>query len=286
MQILKTIAEVRCWVKDKRTKGQKIGLVPTMGYLHDGHLSLARTAVKENDAVVMSIFVNPLQFGPQEDYATYPRDLARDACLAEEAGVEVIFAPEVEEMYPYYPLFTTVEVAKITEGLCGAARPGHFTGVATVVSKLFNIVLPDRAYFGQKDYQQVQVIKRMVNDLNLPLEIKTVPIRRETDGLAMSSRNLYLTKDERHQALCLHEALLLCQTLYEKGEKNAARLIGAMQERINKEPTAVIDYVQIADAVTLEPQSEIAGPVVAALAVKIGATRLIDNMILGDNENV
>lgn len=286
MQIIKTIAEVRSWVQEKWKKGQQIGLVPTMGYLHDGHLSLVRAAVQENDAVVMSIFVNPLQFGPQEDYVAYPRDLMRDARLAEEAGVELIFAPEVTEMYPDYPLLTTVAVTKITEGLCGAARPGHFTGVATVVSKLFNIVSPDRAYFGQKDYQQAQVIQRMVNDLNFPLEIRIVPIRRDADGLAMSSRNLYLTSDERQQALCLHEALSICQILYEKGEKNAAKLIEAMQERIKQEPAAVIDYVQIVDAVTLEPQAEVVEPVVAALAVKIGETRLLDNLILGESQNV
>jgi pantoate--beta-alanine ligase len=286
VQIIRTIAEVRSWVQEKWKKGQQIGLVPTMGYLHEGHLSLVRAAVQENNAVVMSIFVNPLQFGPQEDYVAYPRDLMRDARLAEEAGVELIFAPEVTEMYPDYPLLTTVAVTKITEGLCGVARPGHFTGVATVVSKLFNIVSPDRAYFGQKDYQQAQVIKRMVNDLNFPLEIRIVPIRREADGLAMSSRNFYLTSDERLQALCLHEALLICQTLYEKGEKNAAKLIKAMQERIKQEPAAVIDYVQIVDAVTLEPQAEVVEPVVVALAVKIGETRLLDNLILGESQNV
>ena len=278
MLILTKITEIRKWVKEQRFAGKRIGFVATMGYLHDGHLSLVDAAKRENDAVVMSIFVNPLQFGPQEDYAAYPRDLARDAALAEEAGVDVIFAPETGEMYPYYPQLTTVEVRKITEGLCGASRPGHFAGVATVVTKLFNIIQPDAAYFGQKDYQQVQVIKRMTADLNIPVEIKTVPIKREDDGLAMSSRNTYLSKDERRQALCIFQSLQLAGKMVAQGERDAAELIAAMQERIRQEPAAIIDYVEVCDAASLQPVAEIKGSAVIALAVKIGRTRLIDNI--------
>ncbi len=287
MLILKKIAEVRSWVQEKKKQGLRVGLVTTMGYLHDGHLSLVRTAKSENDVVVMTIFVNPLQFGPQEDFAAYPRDLARDAALAEKAGADLIFVPEVAEMYPEYPQDTTVQVSRLTEGLCGASRPGHFTGVATVVTKLFMIVLPDTAYFGQKDYQQFQVIKRMTDDLNYPLEVKMVPIRREADGLAMSSRNTYLSESERQQALCLSDSLRICKELYAKGERSTARLLAAMEQRINREPSARIDYLQICDAETLAPLDNIEGNVVVVLAVYIGKTRLIDNMLLnngcGDN---
>jgi pantoate--beta-alanine ligase len=286
MQVLKSCDEVRRWIKDERIIGRKIGLVPTMGYLHDGHLRLVRAARKENEVVVMSIFVNPLQFGPQEDFRTYPRDLERDVQLAEEAGVDIVFVPAVEEMYPQYPQFTSVNVAKITEGLCGASRPGHFTGVATVVAKLFNIVMPDRAYFGQKDYQQVQVIKRMAADLNFPIEIKTVPIKREVDGLAMSSRNFYLSKEERKQALSLYDSLMICKSLFNQGEKCTDKLIRAIKERIEREPDAVIDYIQICATDTLEEVQYINGPVVALLAVRIGKTRLIDNLILGGRDDV
>lgn len=280
MLILRKIAEVRQWVQEKKKQGLRVGLVPTMGYLHEGHLSLVRAARQENDLVVMSIFVNPLQFGPREDFATYPRDLARDADLAERAGVDMIFAPEGEEMYPYYPQDTTVQVARLAEGLCGASRPGHFTGVATVVTKLFMIVLPERAYFGQKDYQQFLVIKRMAADLNMPIEVRMVPIKREADGLAMSSRNTYLSAKERRQAVCLVAALRLCKERFEQGENNSERLIKAMTARINREPAAQIDYIKICDADTLEEMSRIDRPVVVALAVYIGNTRLIDNMLL------
>lgn len=280
MLILRKIAEVRQWVQEKKKQGLRVGLVPTMGYLHEGHLSLVRAARQENDLVVMSIFVNPLQFGPREDFATYPRDLARDADLAERAGVDMIFAPEGEEMYPYYPQDTTVQVARLAEGLCGVSRPGHFTGVATVVTKLFMIVLPERAYFGQKDYQQFLVIKRMATDLNMPIEVRMVPIKREADGLAMSSRNTYLSAKERRQAVCLVAALRLCKERFEQGENNSERLIKAMAARINREPAAQIDYIKICDADTLEEMSRIDRPVVVALAVYIGKTRLIDNMLL------
>jgi len=284
MEVLKTIAEVRQWNKEKKAAGQEIGFVPTMGYLHEGHLSLVEAASRENGAVIMSIFVNPLQFGPQEDYANYPRDFARDCLLAESAGVDAIFAPEVAEMYPKYPQLTTVEVQKVTSRLCGASRPGHFTGVTTVVSKLFNIVQPNRAYFGQKDYQQVQVIKQMAEDLNMPWEIKTVPIKREGDGLALSSRNVYLNPAERKQALALSQALLMCKELYAQGERKSIVLIEAMQQRIRQEAKARIDYVEISDCRTLEPVTELSAPVVVALAVRIGKTRLIDNTILEGGE--
>ncbi len=281
MLVLNSIADVRRWVNERRMRGQKIGFVPTMGYLHDGHLSLARAAGAENDAVIMSIFVNPLQFGPSEDFATYPKDLERDCALAESAGVDAIFTPPVSEMYPYYPQLTTVEVSRITTGLCGASRPGHFTGVTTVVMKLFNIVQADAAYFGQKDYQQVQVIKRMAADLNMPVQIKTVPIRREKDGLAMSSRNTYLSPDERRQALCLSQSLKLCEGLYEQGERSSAQLQKAIEKRITMEPSAVIDYVEVCDQETLQTVEVIDKPSVVVIAVKIGKTRLIDNIELG-----
>lgn len=280
MQVLKTIAEVRQWHQEQKKAGRDVGFVATMGYLHEGHLSLARAASAENGAVLMSIFVNPLQFGPQEDFATYPRDLEHDCSLAEGAGVDVVFAPEVEEIYPQYPQLTTVEVHKITEGLCGASRPGHFNGVSTVVCKLFNIVQPDRAYFGQKDYQQVQVLRQMVADLNMPLEIRMIPIKREEDGLALSSRNTYLQGPERVQALALNQALQICRELYAQGERRAAKLIEAMVQRINKEASAHIDYIEIRDSQTLEIVNEITASVVVALAVKIGQTRLLDNVIL------
>lgn len=284
MKIINTIGQLRIWHAMERKKGRKIGFVPTMGYLHEGHLSLVQAAKHENDSVVMSIFVNPLQFGPNEDYKTYPRDIDRDTHLAEGAGVDVVFIPEVSEMYPYYPQLTTVEVKDISERLCGASRPGHFTGVTTVVSKLFNIVQPDAAYFGQKDYQQVQVIKKMAADLNMPVKIVTVPIKRETDGLAMSSRNTYLSDGERKEALCLNEALLLGKDLYEKGEKDAEKLTEIMHHRITKEPSALIDYIEICDAETLKPIDKITRPTVIALAVKIGRTRLIDNIVIGGEE--
>lgn len=282
MIIIKTVQEMRTWVAFRKSQGQTVGLVPTMGFLHEGHLSLVHKAKAENDAVVMSIFVNPLQFGPKEDFASYPRDLKADALLAEQAGVDAIFHPEATEMYPAYPPLTTVEVAEITDRLCGASRPGHFTGVATVVLKLFHIVQPHRAYFGQKDYQQVQVIRRMVMDLNIPVSIESVPIQREADGLAMSSRNTYLSASEREEALCLSEALEICRQKYAAGEKQTQPLREAMKERIGQAASAVIDYIEICDAASLKPLETIEGPAVVALAVRIGKTRLIDNMVLGE----
>lgn len=284
MEIIKTVREMRAWHAEQRRLGRSIGLVPTMGFLHEGHLSLAHRAKRDNDAVVMSIFVNPLQFGPKEDYQSYPRDLGRDSRLAEESGVDALFVPEVAEMYPYYPQRTVVEVKELTELLCGASRPGHFTGVATVVAKLFNIVQPDAAYFGQKDYQQVRVIQQMVDDLNMPVKVVPVAIVREEDGLALSSRNTYLSEAQRKEALCLHEALESCRERFQRGEKNAEALKEKMLERINCTPGAFVDYAEICDADTLQPLTEVDRPAVAALAVRIGRTRLIDNTLLGGVE--
>lgn len=279
MEFFKTISQVRQWVKDQRQRGKDIGLVPTMGYLHEGHLTLVRWAQNSCDAVIMSIFVNPTQFGPQEDYARYPRDLERDLRLAREVGVDAVFAPEVEEMYP--PGYATyVEVEGLTEVLCGASRPGHFRGVATIVTKLFNIVQPDKAFFGLKDYQQAMVIKRMVQDLNIPVDIVTVPTVREEDGLALSSRNKYLTPEERQQALSLYRALKLGEGLIRQGERRAAKVREAMVKEILSQPLARIDYVSINDAETLKPLEEISGRVLLAVAVWIGSTRLIDNLVV------
>jgi pantoate--beta-alanine ligase len=283
MELIKTIDQMRSWTESQRQAGKTIGFVPTMGYLHEAHLSLVEKARAQNDTVVMSIFVNPMQFGPQEDFATYPRDLDRDCRLAEGAGVDVIFHPEPGEIYPQYPPLTAVEVKGITECLCGESRPGHFTGVATVVLKLFNIVQPHRAYFGQKDYQQLLVIQQMVADLNLPVIIEPVPIKREEDGLAMSSRNAYLSPAERQEALALSQALQICKNMYSNGELRVSLLIEAMKARILQEPSAVIDYIEIRHATTLAPLTEITGAAVVALAVRIGKTRLIDNLLLEGN---
>lgn len=281
MDIITSIAELRTVVGKIKDEGKKIGLVPTMGYLHEGHLSLMRTAKAENDVVIASIFVNPIQFGPNEDFDVYPRDLKRDAALAKTAGVDYIFAPTVSEMYPdgYENLCTFVDVLKITERLCGAQRPGHFRGVATVVSKLFNIVQPHNAYFGQKDAQQVAVIKRMVKDLNFPLNIRVVPIAREADGLAMSSRNIYLKSDERNAALVLSKSLKLAENMLIKGQYSANDIKKAMCHLIESEPLASIDYVEIVDAESLNPIDTVDRPTLVAVAVRIGKTRLIDNYI-------
>lgn len=284
MKTHKTIQDIRAWLKEQRLQGKSIGLVPTMGYLHQGHLSLVHAARQENDRVIMSIFVNPLQFAPNEDYNSYPRDIERDSQLAEEAGVDVLFAPDTPEIYPYYPQDTTIQVKGVSEGLCGACRPGHFTGVATVVAKLFNIIQPDKAYFGQKDYQQVQVIRQMTRDLNLPVDIKTVPIVREADGLALSSRNVYLSQEERKEAPGIYESLQICRKLFARGETKAARLKSAVKERLDLMPSAVIDYIEIRDADTLALIEEVNVAAVVAVAVRVGRTRLIDNTIIGGSE--
>lgn len=278
MKIVKTISEVRNEVKICKKQGLSIGLVPTMGYLHEGHKSLIERAHKENDIVVVSDFVNPVQFGPNEDLATYPRDLERDAKLCEEAGAALLFNPEPEEMY-FKDFCTYVNMEVLSEELCGKTRPTHFRGVCTVVSKLFNIVTPDKAYFGQKDAQQLAIIKRMVRDLNFDIEIVGCPIIREQDGLAKSSRNTYLSADERKAALILSKAVKLGMDLAKNGEKDANKIVNEMKKLIETEPLAKIDYVKAVDANSIEIISEMKPPVLVAMAVYIGKTRLIDNFI-------
>lgn len=278
MKIVKTISEVRNEVKICKKQGLSIGLVPTMGYLHEGHKSLIERAHKENDIVVVSDFVNPVQFGPNEDLATYPRDLERDAKLCEEAGADLLFNPEPEEMY-FKDFCTYVNMEVLSEELCGKTRPTHFRGVCTVVSKLFNIVTPDKAYFGQKDAQQLAIIKRMVRDLNFDIEIVGCPIIREQDGLAKSSRNTYLSADERKAALILSKAVKLGMDLAKNGEKDANKIVNEMKKLIETEPLAKIDYVKAVDANSIEIISEMKPPVLVAMAVYIGKTRLIDNFI-------
>ena len=278
MKIVKTIEEVRSAVKAWKAEGLTVGLVPTMGFLHEGHESLILRAAKENDRVVVSDFVNPTQFGPGEDLESYPRDLNRDAALCENAGASLLFNPEPSEMYAE-DACTFVDMRALTGELCGKSRPIHFSGVCTVVSKLFNIVTPDRAYFGQKDAQQLAVIRRMVRDLNFGIEIVGCPIIREADGLAKSSRNTYLSDEERKAALVLSRAVKLGQEMAESGEKSADAIVAAMKKVIEAEPMARIDYVQAVDAVSVEPVSEMKPPVLVAMAVYIGKTRLIDNFI-------
>jgi len=275
VKVVRTVAQLRAW---RKGLSGTLGFVPTMGYLHEGHLFLARRARAENDAVAASIFVNPTQFGPREDLARYPRDLPRDLALLEKEGTDLVFAPETEEIYP--PGFSTWVVAEgVPERLEGASRPGHFRGVATVVAKLFNLLEPHRAYFGQKDAQQVAVIENMVRDLNMNLKIVPVLTVREQDGLAMSSRNIFLNPRERQAALVLYRSLCLAQEMYKSGERNAGRIREAMIKLIQKEPLAQIDYVSIAHPETLEEVEKLAGPALVSLAVRIGPTRLIDNII-------
>lgn len=277
MEIVSSPEEVRKQVRKWRAQGLSVGLVPTMGYLHEGHKSLIDRAVSENDRVVVSVFVNPIQFAPNEDLATYPRDLARDSALCENAGAALIFHPEKEDMY-FDDFCTYVDMDRLTKGLCGKTRPTHFRGVCTVVSKLFHIVEPDKAYFGQKDAQQLAVIRRMVRDLNFGLEIVGCPIVREADGLAKSSRNTYLSKEERQAALILHKSLQKGQELIKNGERKTAPVVAAIRESIETEPLARIDYVEAVDALSMENVEEIAGEVLIAIAVYIGKTRLIDNI--------
>lgn len=278
MKVVKTISEVRAQVKDWKKAGLSVGLVPTMGYLHEGHKSLIERACQENDKVVVSIFVNPTQFGPNEDFAAYPRDLERDAALCESVGATLVFHPEPEEMYGE-DFHTYVNMEVLSETLCGKTRPIHFRGVCTVVSKLFHIVTPDRAYFGQKDAQQLAIIKRMVRDLNFDIEIVGCPIVREPDGLAKSSRNTYLSPEERKAALILSQAIHLGQELTQNGETDAEKIVQEMKNLIETEPLAKIDYVQAVDAVSMQPVSKMEGAVLVAMAVYIGKTRLIDNFI-------
>jgi len=277
---IKEIDILRSRLKIAVRNGLSVGLVPTMGYLHEGHQSLIKRARKENDLVVVSLFVNPTQFAPGEDLDSYPKDLEKDAWLCESEGADILFAPDADEMY-HKDYGTFVEVTgEMTKGLCGKARPTHFRGVTSVVSKLFNIVSPDRAYFGQKDAQQVAVIKRMVRDLNFGLEIVVCPIVREADGLAKSSRNIYLTKEERKAALVLNKSLKEAKALVLSGERDGGKIKLMIEDKISKEFLAEIDYVEVVDADTVEPVDIIKGNVLIALAVRFGKARLIDNMSL------
>ncbi len=278
MKIVETIQEVRDQVKEWRKQGLTVGLVPTMGYLHEGHKSLIDCAVAENDRVVVSVFVNPMQFGPKEDLASYPRDLDRDAAVCESAGAALVFHPEPSEMY-HGDFSSFVDMSTLTGGLCGKTRPIHFRGVCTVVSKLFNIVVPDKAYFGQKDAQQLAVIRHMVSDLNFGIEIVGCPIVREEDGLAKSSRNTYLSEEERRAALILSQSLKKGKALLETGETDAAKLRTVIANTLATEPLAKVDYVEVVGWDTLEPVESINGPILTAIAVYIGKTRLIDNFI-------
>jgi pantoate--beta-alanine ligase len=278
MKIIHSVKEMQEFSKEVRKAGQKINFVPTMGYLHQGHLTLMVEARKNCDILVTSIFVNPLQFGLGEDYEEYPRDLTRDVEAAALAKVDIIFAPTVKEMYPS-GYVTFVNAQGITEVMCGASRPGHFQGVTTVVTKLFNIVQPEEAYFGQKDAQQVIVIEHMVADLNMPVKIIRVPIVREEDGLAMSSRNVFLSVEERSQAAVLYRSLTKAKELIEAGERDKRKIYQVIRETINSAPLAAIDYIEIRDGLKLQPQEEeLNGQVLIALAVKFGKTRLIDNI--------
>lgn len=278
MRIATTIADVRQQVAQWRAEGLSVGLVPTMGYLHEGHQSLMDAARQACDAVVASVFVNPIQFGPNEDYDSYPRDLERDAAICEEHGVDLVFHPSVEEMYPA-GFATFVSDDALADTLCGASRPGHFRGVCTVVTKLFNIVQPDRAFFGQKDAQQLAIIKRMVRDLNVPVQVVGCPIVREADGLAKSSRNTYLSADERQAALVLSRAVTAGQQAVATGERDAAALKALMRAVLDAEPLARVDYLEVVDGLTMQPIERISGEVLVAMAVYIGDTRLIDNFI-------
>ena len=277
MILAKTINEMRNVIKQWKREGLQIGLVPTMGYLHEGHSSLIKRASDENDRVVVSIFVNPIQFGQGEDFERYPRDMDHDMAVCRDAGADAIFHPDIFEMYAD-DFCTYVDMTGLTDTLCGRSRPGHFRGVCTVVNKLFNIVNPDKAYFGQKDAQQLAVIKRMVRDLNIDVEIVGCPTVREPDGLAKSSRNAYLNEQERRAALVLYRSLLLAKDLLDQGERNAEAIIEAMTDHIRKEPLAKIDYVEIVGAVSLQKVNRIAEDILIAIAVFIGKTRLIDNL--------
>lgn len=279
MTVVEKISEIKPLIDKYKKENKTIGFVPTMGYLHEGHISLVKSSVQDNSITIISIFVNPAQFGPNEDFDRYPRDFDGDCRKAEAAGVDIVFAPSVGEMYPErYNTYT--EVFGITDKLCGKSRPGHFRGVCTVVLKLFNIVEPDRAYFGQKDAQQVAVIKKMVADLNLRVKIITCPIIRESDGLAMSSRNVYLSSEERKAALVLSRALKEAADAIKGGVRDSRNVMDLIVGRISEEKLANIDYVEVVDAETLENKERLQGDMLLAVAVKFGKTRLIDNVIV------
>ena len=279
MEIYRSAKRLTAKIERLKRGRKAIGFVPTMGCLHEGHLSLIRRARKDTDCVVISIFVNPIQFGPREDFKRYPRDLKRDLELCEKEKVGIVFIPQFSKMYRN-GFSTYINVENLTNRLCGTSRPGHFKGVTTVVAKLFNLVRPDVAYFGQKDAQQAVVIKKMVNDLNMPVKINMMPIVREKDGLAMSSRNLYLSSEEHRQALSLYRSLKLAKDLRKKGERNPEKIVNRMRKVIAAEKDSKIDYISIVDLKDLKKVDRISGETLVALAVKIGKTRLIDNIIL------
>ena len=281
MKIINSIVHMQALAIAPEREGRRIAFVPTMGYLHEGHASLLREGRKRGDVLVLSIFVNPIQFGRNEDLDSYPRDMERDFQIAEACGVDIVFIPTAAEMYPE-GFQTGVTVRDISLPLCGASRPGHFDGVATVVTKLFNIVRPDVALFGRKDYQQLAVIRRMTSDLNMPVEIVGMPIVREADGLAMSSRNAYLSPAERQSALCLSRAVRRARELFAAGERSVAVLVGETRAVIEEETAAAVDYVEFRDDSTLNGVEVADGSTLLALAVKIGQTRLIDNTVLGE----
>lgn len=279
MVVIRDPKALQLRITEEREKGRCVGLVPTMGFLHEGHLSLVRRSLEENDVTVVSIFVNPIQFGPSEDLDRYPRDLDRDLSLLEGEGVHILFLPEPEDMYAAdHSVF--VDETVLSKNLCGASRPGHFRGVCTVVLKLFNIVAPHRAYFGQKDYQQLKVIQRMVRDLNVPVEVCSCPIVREADGLARSSRNTYLSEEERQAALLLSSSLESVRSAVMRGERDAACLKSLVEDLLGENPINEPEYVEIRDSQTLEPVEHLESNVLLALAVRVGRTRLIDNCIL------
>lgn len=279
MKVLKTVKDVRNIVKEWRAEGLTVGFVPTMGYLHEGHESLIKRASYENDRVVISIFVNPMQFGPKEDLSSYPRDLERDSVICERAGANIIFNPESEEMY-FDDFSSFVDINGLSNELCGKSRPIHFRGVCTVVTKLFNIVTPDRAYLGEKDAQQLAIIKRIVRDLNINVEVIGCPIIRDEDGVAKSSRNTYLSTDERIAARVLSESLRYAKEVIQLGERDSTKVIDAIIEVISKEPLAKVDYVEVVDLMSMDKVNEINKSVLVAIAVFIGKTRLIDNFIV------
>lgn len=279
MKVVTTIKEVRENVKAWKKEGQTVGFVPTMGYLHEGHGSLITKARENNDKVVVSIFVNPMQFGPTEDLESYPRDLEKDSKYCESLGADLIFHPEPEEMY-HEDFSSYVDMSVLTEELCGLSRPVHFRGVCTVVNKLFNIVQPDNAYFGEKDAQQLAIIKHMVQDLNMDVNVVGCPIVREEDGLAKSSRNTYLSAEERKAALILSQTIELAKKLIAEGENDADVIVEKMKANIETEPLAKIDYVKAVNGLTMQQQKEVKAPLLIAMAVYIGKTRLIDNVIL------
>ncbi|MBN2517095.1 MAG: pantoate--beta-alanine ligase [Deltaproteobacteria bacterium] len=285
MKVIETVREMQAFSESMRMEGKKIALVPTMGYLHEGHLSLMREGRKRGNCLIISIYVNPTQFGPAEDLDKYPRDFERDEALARNVGVDVIFYPSNEEMYPeHYQTYVNVE--EVTDNLCGLSRPGHFRGVTTVCAKLFNMTKPNVTIFGQKDFQQLVTIKRMVTDLNMDLEVVGLPTVREHDGLAMSSRNTYLKEDERESALSLSRSLKLAKELYDAGERSAAEIISKMTAFIEEHPHTDIDYIKICDTTTMKDVQTIERESVVALAVRVGLPRLIDNYVFGEPLNI